>query len=180
MGFVCHCRYFKTYFPDAIALMPNLQSDFQNNPACRLVAVQARPWNFKDKILLVGDSAHAMVPFYGQGMNAAFEDVLSFFEMHDEMNGDLSKIVPAYAAKRQPAGEAIAQLSMQNYVEMRHHTADPMFRYKKKVEGVLNWLFPNWWVPLYKMVAFTRIPYHESVSLAAPRTALAVLPFAVV
>merc|ERR1711871_687112 len=164
--------YFEEHFPDAVPLMPDLIADYKRNPACRLVMVQARPWNYKDKVVLLGDSAHAMVPFYGQGMNAAFEDVMVFADTLEEFGNDLSKAVPAFAQRRQPDGEAIAQLSLQNYIEMRHHTASALFRFQKKVEGVLNWMMPKTWVPLYKMVAFTRTPYSEAIKRAEQQDAI--------
>ena len=113
------------------------------------------------QVCLLGDSAHAMVPFYGQGMNSGFEDVLAFNEILDQTNDNLAKAVPLFGKTREKDGEAIAELSMLNYIEMSHHSGDAMFRLRKKFEGVLNWMLPGYWVPLYKMVAFTRIPYHQ-------------------
>lgn len=158
--------YFATHFPDAVPLMPDYVREYQRNPACRLVTVRAKPWAYKDQIVIMGDAAHAMVPFYGQGMNSGFEDVLYFKECLDKFNDDLSQAVPYFAEQRRAKGDAIAQLSMGNYMEMRHHTASRWFLLQKKLEGVLNWLFPSWWVPLYKMVAFTRIPYDEALQRA--------------
>eukprot|EP00941_MAST-03F_sp_MAST-3F-sp1_P004433 g4433.t1 len=156
-------EYFARYFPDAIQFMPNYIEDFKRNPSCPLVMTKCAPWNIGDKIVLLGDSAHAMVPFYGQGMNAAFEDVLVFMETLKESKGNLSQAVPLFAKKRKPSGDAIAELSLRNFVEMRSHTADPLFLLRKKFEGVLNWAFPKKWIPLYKMVAFTRIPYEKCI-----------------
>ena len=124
------------------------------------------PWNHVDKQLLVGDAAHSVVPFYGQGANAAFEDCLAFVEKLDECGGDLAAAVPAFAESRRPAGDALGQLSLDNYVEMRHKTASPAWLLRKRLDGLLNWLFPTTWIPLYGMVAFTRIPYHEALARA--------------
>jgi kynurenine 3-monooxygenase len=111
----------------------------------------------------MGDAAHAMVPFYGQGMNSGFEDALYFDEVLDSCNSNLAKAVPEFSRTREAAGNAIAKLSMNNYMEMRHHTGSSLFLLRKKFEGVLNAMFPTWWIPLYKMVTFTRIPYHHVI-----------------
>jgi kynurenine 3-monooxygenase len=159
--------YFKTYFPDVLPIMPNWLKDFRRNPSCQLVQTKAAPWNYKDKILIIGDAAHAIVPFYGQGMNAGMEDVLALTEMLDEHNNDLSKAIPAFAESRRPTGEAIGTLSLNNYLEMRDHTGSKLFLIRKKIEGFLNWLMPKTWIPLYKMVAFTRIPYDVAIAREA-------------
>merc|ERR1711871_1814035 len=135
--------------------MPGYAAQFKRNPTCQLVMTTCKPWNYKDKVLLLGDAAHAIVPFYGQGMNAGLEDVLCFMETLDSNNGDFSKAVPSFAATRKPAGDAIRDLSLHNYLEMRSHTGSAAFLLRKKLEGVLNAIFPNSWIPLYKMVAFT-------------------------
>ena len=159
--------YFARHFPDAVAIMPGYVEQFLRNPACMLVTTKCAPWNWKDKVLLMGDAAHAIVPFYGQGMNAGMEDVLAFAEALDAAKGDLSAAVPAFAESRRPTGDAIGDLSLSNYLEMRHHTGSKLFLFRKKVEGWLNWMFPKTWIPLYKMVAFTRIPYHEAIAREA-------------
>ena len=97
-------------------------------------------------------------------MNAAFEDVMVLCDVIDQHNGDLAAAIPAFATQRQPDGVAIADLSMANYRVMAHHTASPLFRFRKKMEGILNWAFPDWWIPKYKMVAFTSIPYAEAIA----------------
>ena len=130
------------------------------------------PWNHSDKQLLVGDAAHSVVPFYGQGANAAFEDCLDFVERLDACGGDLAAAVPDFAESRRPAGDALAQLSLDNYVEMRHKTASPAWLVRKRLDDLLNWLFPASWIPLYGMVAFTRIPYHEALARAKRQDAL--------
>lgn len=154
--------FFETEFPDATRILPDVVRQYHEHPTGALVAVRVKPWNYKSRILLVGDAAHAIVPFYGQGMNAGFEDCLVFSEVLDSLGGNLAEAVPRFAAVRSPAAEGIADLSDKNYVEMRSHTASTSFLIKKRVEAGLHWLFPAYWIPQYTMVSFTRIPYHEA------------------
>lgn len=153
--------FFEAHFADALPLIPELEKQFATNPSSALVMTRCNPWNWEEKAVVIGDAAHAVVPFYGQGANAAFEDCLVFTECLDAVGGDLSAAVRKFAAERKPAGDALADLSLANYVEMRHKTATWTFVLQKRVEAVLAALFPGWWVPQYSMVSFTRIPYHE-------------------
>jgi len=155
--------YFEKYFPDLMSVMPNYLQEW-SNPASQLVSILVRPWNYQDKIVLLGDAAHACVPFYGQGMNCAFEDALVFCEILEKNNHDLSATVPEFAAVREKDGEAISQLSMRNYQTMSDHSGSTLFRIRKRFEGALSWMLPNYWIPEYKMVAFTRIPYSEAIA----------------
>jgi kynurenine 3-monooxygenase len=154
--------FFNTNFSDAVPLLGDVAKQFAENPTSSLVTMRVKPWNFEDKLCVIGDAAHAVVPFYGQGMNCAAEDALSFDEVLGRCGCDLGKAIPAWAAQRQPAGDGLADLSYGNYVEMRSHTANPGFLLQKKVESWLHYLFPDTWIPQYTMVAFTRIPYHEA------------------
>jgi kynurenine 3-monooxygenase len=164
--------YFTRHFPDAVQYMPDFCEQFQKNPACRLVMLEVSPWHValkagpgagsKTHVVLLGDAAHAMVPFFGQGMNAGMEDALELAETLDK-HDSLDAALPAFVATREPRGRAIVQLSLDNYKEMRSHTASRLFLLRKKLEGWLNWAAPNTWIPLYKMVAFTRIPYDEAM-----------------
>jgi kynurenine 3-monooxygenase len=152
--------YFRKYFPDVIPLMPDLLTDYKTSPSSALLTVKASPWVYSDKVVILGDAAHACVPFYGQGMNAGFEDALVFDELFTEYQGDDRKVLSTFNEIRVPTGHAIAELSLENYIEMRSKTASPLFVTKKKIEKFLNWVAPTWWVPQYTMVAFTRTPYH--------------------
>lgn len=152
--------FFEKHFPDAVPKIPEITEQFKENPTGALVTIRMKPWNLDDRIVVMGDAAHAVVPFFGQGMNAAFEDVLSFDEKLIEHGFDLSKAVPAWARERQPAGDGIADLSYGNYIEMRSHTASTRFLLRKRLESIIHWMFPKSWVPLYTMVSFTRTPYH--------------------
>lgn len=120
------------------------------------------PWNHGDSQLVIGDAAHSVVPFYGQGANSAFEDCLAFVETLDACGGDLATAVPRFAEVRKPQTDALAQLSLDNYVEMRHKTASKSWLLRRQIDGVLNALLPSW-MPLYSMVAFSRIPYDEAL-----------------
>lgn len=157
--------YFKKYFPDVIPVMPDLLNDFKTSPNSPLLYVKCDPYHnvSNNRVVIIGDSAHASVPFYGQGMNAAFEDCLILDELFEAFNNDPQLAIPAFSKARVAGGHALVDLSLKNYVEMRHHTASSYFLFKKKIEATLHWLFPSWWIPQYTMVAFTRIPYHVAV-----------------
>lgn len=158
--------WFAEHFPDALALIPNLEQQWREHPVGALVGVSLEPWNLGDRAVVMGDAAHAMTPFYGQGMNCGFEDALYLDEVLDECGGDLARAVPAFAAQRKPMADAIGALSLRNYTEMSHHTASGAFLLRKRIEGALHALFPRTWVPQYTMVAFTRIPYDEALARA--------------
>lgn len=156
-------EHFEKYFPDAIEKMPNLVEEYEKNPNGALATMKVNPWHVEDYMVLIGDAAHAIVPFYGQGMNSGFEDCLILSELFDEYDGQLDKILPTFTKVRKPTADALAQLSFDNYVEMRKHTASKLFRFQKRVEAVLHFLFPRYWIPLYTMVSFTRIPYDQVI-----------------
>ena len=153
-------NFFQTYFADAIPLMPTLLQDFWANPTASLVTVNCSPWQWQNRILLLGDAAHAIVPFYGQGMNAGFEDCTILDAMLDEMEGDWSKTIPAFAQSRVKDGNAIAELAQRNFVEMRDLVADPKFLLRKKIAADLHAKFPQEFLPVYSMVTFSNTPYH--------------------
>jgi kynurenine 3-monooxygenase len=147
--------FFKTEFPDAVPLMPTLIDDFMNNPTSSLVTVKCFPWTFDNKIALIGDAAHAIVPFYGQGMNCGFEDCVVLNDLIDKHNEDWNKILPEYQQLRKPDGDAIADLAIMNFVEMRDKTADPKFLLQKKIEARFSEKHPGKWTPLYSMVTYS-------------------------
>ncbi len=155
--------FFQKHFPDAIPLMPTLLRDFWANPTSSLVTVQCSPWQWQGRILLLGDAAHAIVPFYGQGMNAGFEDCTILDAMLDEMGGDWSKAIPAFAQSRVRDGNAIAELAQRNFVEMRDLVADPKFLLRKKIAADLAAKFPEEFLPVYSMVTFSNTPYHVAL-----------------
>lgn len=152
--------FFDTYFPDAKALMPDLTQTFFENPTDSLVTIRCNPWHYKDKGCLLGDAAHAIVPFYGQGMNAGFEDCMVLSDLmnaySDQGWGDLFK---AFSDKRVKDGHAIADLALYNYIEMRDLVADNHFLEKQAISQKIYERYPDHWQPLYTMVTFSRLPY---------------------
>ena len=154
--------FFGKNYPDAVGLMPGLVEDYQNNPISSLVTVRCAPWFHQDKVVLVGDAAHAIVPFYGQGMNAAFEDCVELWDCMDEHQSDRAEAFRTYYQRRKDNADAIADLAIANFLEMRDHVASAGFRMRKRTERVLHRLLPRWYTPLYNMVTFTRIPYAEA------------------
>jgi len=158
--------FFKKWFPDAVPLMPDLLNDYKSNPVGSLVTVRCGPWNYHDKVVLLGDAAHAIVPFYGQGMNCAFEDCTALNEALDQHPSDRAAAFETYYQARKENADAIADLAIQNFIEMRDKVADPAFLRKKKRQKLLRKLLPNWYIPPYEMVSFTRIPYAETIRRA--------------
>jgi len=156
--------FFEKTFTDAVPLMPTLEDDFFNNPTSSLVTVKCYPWIREDKFALIGDAAHAIVPFFGQGMNCGFEDcsVLNrLIEKHDE---DWSTILSEYQQLRKPDGDAIAELALNNFIEMRDKIADPKFLLQKKIEAKLHEKYPGKWIPAYSQVTFSpQIRYSDAL-----------------
>ena len=159
-------RFFDDEFPDAVPLMPALVDDFRENPTGSLVTIRCAPWHYDDKVALVGDAAHAVVPFYGQGMNAAFEDCIVFDECLAEFPNDRKRAFVEYFFRRKENADALADLAVHNFMEMRDKTASRTFRAKKKLDHTLEGLLPGLYLPLYAMVSFTRIPYAEAARRA--------------
>ena len=159
-------RFFVEEFPDAVALMPTLQHDFRSNPTGSLVTIRCAPWFYKDKVAILGDAAHAVVPFYGQGMNAAFEDCVVLDECLARFPEDRERAFAEYFTQRKPNTDALADLAVQNFIEMRDKTASRTFRAKKKLDHFLEAALPRIYLPLYTMVTFTRIPYREAARRA--------------
>jgi kynurenine 3-monooxygenase len=159
-------RFFGEEFPDAVPLMPQLCEDFRENPTGALVTIRCAPWFYEDKVALLGDAAHAVVPFYGQGMNAAFEDCVVLDECLSAFPNDRRKAFGEYFERRKQNADALADLAVQNFVEMRDKTASRLFRTKKKLDHTLEGWLPGVYLPLYAMVTFSRIPYAEAAERA--------------
>jgi kynurenine 3-monooxygenase len=152
-------NFFLEVFPDAVPLMPDLAQDYFCNPTGSLVTIKCFPWSYEDKVLLIGDACHAVVPFYGQGMNAGFEDITVLDKMLDNFDGDWQSLFKAFERKRKPDADAIADLAVMNFVEMRDKVADPRFLLRKKVEAKISEQYPGKWNTLYSMVTFSDLPY---------------------
>ena len=155
--------YFGRMFPDAVPLMPSLEEDFLLNEVGSLVTVRCAPWRFKDRVALLGDAAHAIVPFYGQGANAAFEDCIVLDECLREFKDDPAEALRTYEERRKRHADALASLAIGNFLEMRDKTASRTFLLGKRVEKLLARLLPGRFVPLYYMVTFSRTPYADAV-----------------
>lgn len=148
-------KFFDEEFSTAVPLMPTLLDDFFTNPTSSLVTVKCFPWTFDNRIALIGDAAHAIVPFFGQGMNCGFEDCVVLNELIDKHQGNWDRVFPEYQQLRKPDADAIADLAIANFVEMRDKTADPKFLLQKKIEARFNEKYPDKWVPLYTMVTYS-------------------------
>lgn len=155
--------HFRRQFPDAVPLMPTLREDYAGNPTGSLVTIRCEPWHHRDKVALLGDACHAVVPFFGQGANAAFEDCVVLEECLRECGGDRGRAFAEYQRRRKVNTDALADLSLENFVEMRDKTASRLFLARKKLEKGLHRAFPSWFVPLYTLVTFSRTPYAEAV-----------------
>lgn len=161
--------FFERQFPDALKLMPTFREDFARNPHSSLATMRCSPWNVDGRALLIGDAAHAIVPFFGQGMNAAFEDCRILAErLRESGAADLEDVFSRFTDERKPDTEAIADLALANYVEMRDTVNSPWFRMKKATERVLARTFPGYF-PLYEMISFTNIPYAAALAIAQRR-----------
>jgi kynurenine 3-monooxygenase len=153
---------FQNYFHDAFLLMPNLVKEFFGNPTSSLINIECYPWML-NKAILIGDASHAMVPFYGQGMNCGFEDCYILDGLIDKIGTTAWELVFAKFQKvRKPDTDAICQLALENFEEMKNEVADPKFLVRKNIEARLHSLYPKEWVPLYTMVTFSDMPYSEA------------------
>jgi len=160
--------FFQTKFPDALRLMPDLVETFFSNPTGAMVTIKCSPWHVEGRALLLGDAAHAIVPFFGQGMNCAFEDCTYLLELLDRHGPDWETLFLQFEKSRKADTDAIADMAIENFVEMRDRVADPRFLFRKKVELELEKKYPGRFVPKYAMVTFHRTPY----SIAAERGAI--------
>jgi kynurenine 3-monooxygenase len=155
-------RFFEGRFPDALTLMPNLAEEFFAHPVGTLATYRTRPWHYRGEALILGDAAHAIVPFHGQGMNCAFEDCAVLSECLARLGGDWEGVFAEFERVRRPDAEAIADLSLENYLEMRRQVRDPKFLLKKELAFRLEDRHPHRFIPRYSMIMFHRIPYAEA------------------
>jgi len=171
-------KFFKETFPDAVPLMPTLVHDFLNNPTSSLVTIRCYPWSIEDKVMLLGDAAHGVVPFYGQGMNCGFEDCTILEQLMEKhlKNGSDDKawktIFKELEQSRKPNSDAIADLAVANFTEMRDLVTHPDFILQKKIEAHFSQLHPDKWLPLYTMVTFTDLPYSHALKQGQKQDAI--------
>jgi kynurenine 3-monooxygenase len=157
--------FFAKYFPDTKEVIPDLALDFFHNPTSYLAIMKCFPWTFDDKVALIGDAAHAIVPFYGHGMNAGFEDITILNELIQKHGDDWNTIFSEYEITRKPNADAIAELSRRNFEEMSNKTADSNFLLQKKIEKWFSDKHPTKWMPLYSRVTFSLQPYSEALAI---------------
>ncbi len=157
--------FFEQNFPDAKALMPNLIQEYKANPVSTLVYIQCSPWYYKDKIALIGDACHAVVPFYGQGANASFEDCFVLQSIIDKYPNQWGRIFEEYHKARKINADAICQLALQNFVEMQSKVADKKFLLRKQIEQKLYEKHGKKFTPQYNLVTHTNIPYSEALRI---------------
>jgi kynurenine 3-monooxygenase len=152
-------EFFRSRFPDAVPLMPDLADNFFANPVGTMVTIRCAPWHFEGRALLLGDAAHAIVPFFGQGINCGFEDCTVLMALLDQHGADWNKVFSEFERARRENTDAIADLAIENFVEMRDRVGNPRFLFRKKVELALQEKYPQRFVPKYSMVTFLRVPY---------------------
>ncbi len=157
-------EFFESRFPDAVRLMPQLAENYFANPTGAMVTIKCSPWHVEGRALLLGDAAHAIVPFFGQGINCGFEDCTCLVELLDRRGADWTRVFAEFEQERKINTDAIADMAIENFTEMRDRVADTRFLFRKKVELALEERYPQLFVPKYAMVTFHRIPY--SIALA--------------
>lgn len=155
--------FFESKFPDALKLIPNLINLFNDNPTSPLVIIKCFPWTYKGKVALIGDASHAIVPFYGQGMNAGFEDISILNMLMDQHGENWNELFKEFEKIRKPDADAIADLALKNFIEMRDLVGQEWFLRRKQIERALYETFPEKFIPQYSMVSFTNTPYSEAI-----------------
>ncbi len=164
--------FFAQHFPSTTDVISNLVEDFFKNPTSTLVTMKCYPWTHEDKVALIGDACHAIVPFYGHGMNAGFEDITILSQLMQQYGDDWKAIFSEYEKSRKPNADAIAELSYRNFMEMSSDTADPGFILRKKIEKRFSEKYPDKWLPLYSRVTFSDRPYAEALALGDRQKAI--------
>ena len=164
--------FFKERFHDVVPLMPSLVENFHRYPASQFYTTKTLPWYYKDRIVLIGDSCHTVVPFYGQGMNAAFEDCSVLTKCIEAHPDELEKAFKQFQDLRKRNTDALADLSLQNFVDLRDRAKSPRYIARKKVEGVLQRLSPKRYVPLYTLITHSTMPYADALEVVRKRDRL--------
>lgn len=162
-------NFFKTTFPDFYKMMPEIGEAWEDHPLSSLAIMRSYPWHH-GKTALMGDAAHATVPFYGQGMNGGFEDCTVMWELMNKYGEDWDAILSEYSIQRKPDGDALQDLSLYNYHVMADYVADPKFLLRKKIEAKFSKLYPDKWLPLYSQVTFSNIRYSDALKNGKAQT----------
>jgi kynurenine 3-monooxygenase len=165
-------HFFQREFPDAYAVMPNLVQEFFGNPTGHLSTIKCAPWYYKDQCLLIGDAAHGIIPFFGQGMNSAFEDCRILDELLSEYQDDWARVLPVFYRQRKVNTDAIAELSMDNYREIHSDIRSPKFNLQKQVEHELMLRYPSQYISMHVLVMFTNTPYSQAMAIGHLQTKL--------
>lgn len=163
---------FESVFPDALPHMPKLGADFFANPPNSMVTIKCLPWAFQDKVVLIGDAAHAIYPSYGQGANAGFEDCAVIYECIQKYGENWKAIFNEYERRRKPNTDAIADLCVEHFIELRDLVADRRFLLKKEIERKINRMYPEEYKDLYSMITFTCMPYAEALRIDREQRAI--------
>jgi len=163
--------FFKEVFPDFYELMPDLIQNWNMHPLSALAIIRCFPWSY-NKTVLMGDAAHATVPFYGQGMNSGFEDCFVMNEIVEKHGENWGLVFEEFQRSRKPDGDAIQDLSIHNYHVMRDFVGDPKFLLQKKIEARLSEKYPDKWMPLYSQVTFSSIPYKTAWQVGQKQEAI--------
>lgn len=159
--------FFETQFPDVMPMIPTLVEDFFRNPTGQMVTVKAPTWNEGGHAALLGDAAHAIVPFFGQGMNCGFEDCVRLIALLEQEGGDWDRTFALYGKERKTNADAIADMAVENFIEMRDKVADPRFVLEKEIERVLQHRFPETFISRYSYVSFSTVPYRYAYDVGA-------------
>jgi kynurenine 3-monooxygenase len=154
---------FRDSFPDAVSFLPRLVDDFFHHPANSMVTIKCSPWSYRDKVVLIGDAAHSIFPSYGQGANAGFEDCATLYKCLSKHGDNWAAILEEYESQRRPNTDAIADLCVQHFIELRDLVGDPGFLLRKEIERKLNLCYPEKYRDLYSMITFTCMPYTEAL-----------------
>lgn len=160
-------RFFSEQFPDIASLMVDLSTQFLTNPIGKLATLRCWPWAFEDQALVLGDAAHAIVPFHGQGMNCGFEDCQVLIRLLDEFKDDWPTVIPMFCQSRKPNADAIADLALKNYEVMRDQVRDSKFHLRQEIEFELERRWPRRYIPKYAMVMFHHVPYAQALERGA-------------
>jgi kynurenine 3-monooxygenase len=165
-------NFFESSFPDVIFRVPNLVEHYFANPRNSMVTIKCSPWTFQDKVTLIGDSAHAIYPSYGQGANAGFEDCLTLDQCLDAYGEDWKTVFAEYVKQRKPNTDAIADLCKEHFIELRDLVGDSRFLLRKEIERRINQRHPEKYKDLYSMITFTCMPYTEALRIDRDQRAI--------